>query len=116
MENPMDIKTLSFSHDTLTVQPMCGALVARNAATFAVSMLPLLRPGLCLEIDLSSVGHIDGAGVGALVTCQHALQRQGCTLLLTQVKAHIKEELTACGLQALIAVPASIPLSSRWVH
>ena len=82
----MDIKTLSFSPDTLTVQPDCGALVARNAATFAVAVLRLLRQGMHLEVDLSSVRHIDGAGVGALLTCRHAMQREGCTLLLPPPK------------------------------
>ena len=116
----MDIKTLSFSSDTLTVQPDCGALVARNAATFAVAVLPLLRRGMCLEVDLSSVRHIDGAGVGALVTCQYAMQREGCTLVLIQVQAHIRQELQACGLQALLARPEvldmSISLNTRWAH
>ena len=116
----MDIKTLSFSPDTLTVQPDCGALVARNAATFAVAVLPLLRRDMCLEVDLSSVNYIDGAAVGALVTCRHAMQREGCTLVLTQVQAHIREELEACGLQALLARPEvrdmSISLNTRWAH
>ncbi len=112
----MDIKTLSFSPDTLTVQPDCGALLARNAATFVVSVLPLLRPGLNLEINLSSLAHIDGAGVGALLTCRHAMQRQGCTLWLTHVAPHMAEELAACGLQDLLATPAGIAAPSRWVH
>lgn len=112
----MDIKTLSFSHDSLTVQPDCGALVARNAATFAVAMLPLLRAGMRLEINLSSVQHIDGAGLGALLTCRHAMQREGCTLVLTQLQPGIEEALVACGLQALIAAPAEILAPSRWVH
>jgi anti-anti-sigma factor len=120
MEIPMDIKTLSFSSDTLTVQPDCGALVARNAATFAVAVLPLLRRGMCLEVDLSSVNYIDGAGVGALVTCRHAMQREGCTLVLTQVQTHIRQELEACGLQALLvrsdAIDLPISLNTRWAH
>lgn len=116
----MDIKTLSFSPDTLTVQPDCGALVARNAATFAVAVLPLLRQGMHLEVDLSSVRHIDGAGVGALLTCRHAMQREGCTLLLTQVRAHIRQELEACGLKGLLArsdaIDLPISLNTRWAH
>lgn len=112
----MDIKTLSFSHDTLTVQPDCGALVARNAATFAVAMLPLLRAGMRLEINLSSVQHIDGAGLGALLTCQHAMRREGCTLVLTQVRAHVEAELDACGMHSLISAPAEILAPSSWAH
>ena len=112
----MDIKTLSFSHDTLTVQPDCGALVARNATTFAVAMLPLLRAGMRLEINLSAVQHIDGAGLGALLTCRHAMQREGCTLVLTQVQPGIEEALVSCGLQALIAAPAETLAPSRWAH
>ena len=116
----MDIKTLSFSSDSLTVQPDCGALVARNAATFAVAVLPLLRRGMCLEVDLSTVNYIDGAGVGALITCQYAMRREGCTLVITQVQAHIREELEACGLQTLLVRPEgldmSISLNTHWAH
>jgi anti-anti-sigma factor len=101
----MDIKTLSFSNDTLTVQPVCGALVARNAAAFAVAILPLLRSGLRLEINLSSVQYLDGAGLGALLSCRHAMQRLGCALVLTQVRPHVETELQACGLQSLLATP-----------
>jgi len=99
----MDIKTLSFSNDTLTVQPLCSELVVRNAATFAVAIQPLLRSGLRLEINLSSVQYVDGAGLGALLSCRHAVQRLGCALVLTQVQPHLETELKACGLQSLLA-------------
>ena len=99
----MDIKTLSFSNEALTVQPLCGALVARNAATFALAILRLLRPGQRLEINLSSVVHMDGAGLGAMLTCRHAMQRLGCSVVLIEVQEHLKQELQACGLQALLA-------------
>ena len=99
----MDIKTLSFSDQALTVQPLCGALVARNAAAFASTMLPLMRPGMQLEINLSSVRHMDGAGLGAVLTCRHAMRRLGCSVVLTQVQAHLVQELNACGLQSLLA-------------
>jgi len=112
----MNIKTLSFSNDTLTVQPVCGALVARNAATFAMAVLPLFRSGLRLEINLCSVQHMDGAGVGAMLTCRHAMQRLGCTLVLTQVQEHLKQELAACGLQALLAQPQDWSAPMGLVH
>lgn len=112
----MNIKTLSFSNETLTVQPVCGALVARNAATFAVAMLQLLRPGLRLEINLSSVRHIDGAGVGAMLTCRHAMRRLGCALVLTQVPVPLEQELTACGLQALMVPSVDPSALSHWAH
>jgi anti-anti-sigma factor len=112
----MDIKTLSFSNDTLTVQPLVAALVARNAAHFAGALQPLLRSGLRLEVNLSRVDRFDGAGVGALLSCQRAMQRQGCTLVLTQVQPHLERELQACGLQALLATPSDSPFSNHWVH
>lgn len=112
----MDIKTLSFSNDTLTVQPVVAALVARNAASFAGALEPLLRAGLRLEINLSSVGWIDGAGVGALLSCRHAMQRLGCTLVLTQVQPHLERELKACGLQALLAPASETSAPNQWVH
>lgn len=99
----MDIVTLSFSHDTLTVQPVCRALVARNAASFAGAIVPLLRSGLRLEINLSSVQYLDGAGLGALLSCRHDMQRLGCVLVLTQVQPLLQAELKACGLQSLLA-------------
>lgn len=112
----MDIKTLSFSSDTLVVKPLCTALVARNAADFAVSVLPLFQAGRRLEIDLSSVSHMDGSGVGALISCRHAMQRLGCALTLTQVQMHLAEDLEACGLQALLAPPAGLPASTHRMH
>lgn len=112
----MDIKTLSFSTDTLTVQPVCSALVARNAATFAVAILPLLRSGLRLEINLSSVDHVDGAGLGALLSCRHAMQRLNCALVLTRVQPHLEMELEACGLQALLAPLDAAAAPNAWSH
>ena len=99
----MELKTVSFGSDTLAVKPLCSALVARNAASFAVSVIPLLRPGLQLEIDFSDLVHIDGAGLGALISCRHATKRMGCDVVLTQVPMHLAEELEACGLRALLA-------------
>lgn len=112
----MDIKTLSFSNDTLTVQPLVAALVARNAADFAGSLQPLQRSGLRLQINFSSVDRVDGAGVGALLSCRHAMQRQGCTLVLTQVQPHLELELQACGLQALLAPPSESSVLPQGVH
>lgn len=112
----MDIKTLSFSNDSLVVKPLCTALVARNAADFAVSVLPLFQAGRRLEIDLSSVNHMDGSGVGALISCRHAMQRMGCTLMLTHVQMHLAEDLEACGLRALLTPPTELPATTHWMH
>jgi anti-anti-sigma factor len=112
----MEIKTLSIRNDTLTVQPVCGALVARNAARFAGALQPLLRYGLRLELNLSNVDRLDGAGLGALLSCGHAMRRLGCTLVLTQVQPHVERELQACGLQALLTPPPDTATPSHWVH
>jgi anti-anti-sigma factor len=99
----MEMTTLQMSDDTHTVQPRCGALVARNAADFAVALMPMRRRGLRLEIDLSLLRHVDSAGVGALLTCSHALQREGCEMVLTRVEPNLQDELQACGLERLLA-------------
>ena len=112
----MDIKTLSISNDTLVVKPLCTTLVARNAADFAVSVLPLFQAGRRLEIDLSSVSHMDGSGVGALISCRHAMQRMGCTLMLTHVQIHLAEDLAACGLWTLLTPPTELPATTHWMH
>ena len=112
----MDIKTLSFSNDTLVVKPLCTALVARNAADFADSVLPLLQEGRRLELDLSSVGHMDGSGVGALISCRHAMRRLGCMFMLTHVQMHLAEDLEACGLQALLVPPAEVSAAPYWMQ
>lgn len=112
----MDIKTLSFSNDTLVVKPLCTALVARNAADFVDSMLPLYQAGRRLEIDLSSVSHMDGSGVGALISCRHAMLRMGCTLMLTHVQMHLAEDLEACGLQALLTPPVDLTATTQRLH
>lgn len=98
----MDITTLQESNDTLTVKPRCSALVARNAADFALSLMSMQRHGLRLEIDLSGVRHVDGAGLGALMTCSHAMQRGGCQMVLTQIEKNVEAELQACGLGMLL--------------
>jgi anti-anti-sigma factor len=98
----MDIITLRFSDNNCTVQPLYSALVARNAANFAVSLMRMSRFGLRLEVDLSRLRHMDGAGMGALVTCSHAMQRGGCQMVLTHVAQHLKDELRACGLNKLL--------------
>lgn len=99
----MEMTTLQMSDGTRTVQPHCGALGVRNAAEFAVALMHMRRRGLRLEIDLSLLSHVDSAGVGALLTCSHALEREGCEMVLTQVNQHLKDELQACGLEWLLA-------------
>ena len=99
----MDITTLRFSDNSCTVQPHCGALVARNAADFAVSLMPMRRRGLRLEIDLSLLRHVDSAGIGALLTCSRAFRSEGCEMVLTRVEQHLQDELQACGLERLLA-------------
>jgi anti-anti-sigma factor len=99
----MHITTLQSRSDVHTVQPHCRALVSRNAAAFAEGLLPMNRQGLRLEIDLSEVRQMDGAGMGALLTCGQAIQREGGQLVLTHVAAPLKAELRACGLDSLLA-------------
>ena len=109
----MNITTLRSSTDTLTVQPRCSALVARNAAAFAEGLMPMRRLGLRLEIDLSEVRQLDGAGMGALLTCGHAMQREGCQMVLTQVDAALQAALQACGLDQLIGWSTGTPGITR---
>lgn len=98
----MVIKTLGFSSHTLTLQPVCTALVSSNAAALAQGLLPMQRTGLRVEINLSSVGDLDGAGLGALLSCRHAMQRVGCEMLVTHVQPHIAQDLKTCGLEVLM--------------
>lgn len=98
----MDTTTTRFNDGTYTVQPHGNALLARHAAAFVNGLIPLARTGLRLEIDLSRVTQMDSAGVGALVTCRHALQREGCEMVLTQVERRLSDELRSCGLQQLL--------------
>ena len=98
----MNITTLRTSTGTRTVQPHCSALVARNAADFAECLMSMCCLGQRLEIDLSDVRQMDGAGMGALLTCGHALQREGCQMVLTQVDAQLQVAMQACGLDKLI--------------
>ena len=89
------------SHDTAHVH-IDGELTIYTAAELAAQLLPRLGETPRMEIDLSQVTEIDGAGMQLLMLASREASTAGTDLTLTGRSKAVMETLELCNLAEAI--------------
>jgi len=78
-----------------TVLHLAGPLgVGRSVRHLRVAVgRALARGGRGLVLDLSGVGYLDAAGIGALISCHRRALRVSQRIVLTGLRRHVREVL-----------------------
>lgn len=82
-----------------------GEMTIYTAAELKSQLLLHLPPQGALEIDLSQVSEIDGAGLQLLILAKRKTQLAGQTLLLTAHSRAVQEAFELCNLAAFFGDP-----------
>jgi anti-anti-sigma factor len=85
--------------DTAQVQ-IDGELTIYTAADLAAQLLPCLGNTPHMELDLSQVTEMDGAGLQLLLIAQREAPKAGSRLTLTARSKTVRETLELCNLLA----------------
>lgn len=82
-----------------------GELSIYTAATLKPQLYTLLRQHAELELDLSAVSEMDGAGLQILIAAKREANRQGSTLKLSGHSAAVLEVFDLCNMAHFFGDP-----------
>ncbi|MFE9093928.1 STAS domain-containing protein [Streptomyces sp. NPDC007264] len=82
---------------TATVIALTGEINSETSGTLLERLLPLVRSGKTLRIDLKAVSYVSSAGLRTLLVVYREAQHSGATVTLSGVGDEVRFVMSATG-------------------